>query len=1429
MVSRYRERRPKWSIAKIDAQTEQEDSFRRLIGLAKIAKRARINQMAKDSAKSLAPDIGNVPMINRETSDPPFKSIFTSTAGKIIPDYIERPVSDVARKTVGGAYNLVADVLPEHIFATASQATGLKFGEKTERVKRALDKFRDDTGVDLSYYYNLTSPGGVASNIAGMATGGPTPVDAFSPQQLKRLSELVTEVKDIRQERPWYAQVGMSVANPGEWVGGAAVGRGLASATARASTKTVAKTTAKKVTQKTTPEMPSIENMIDQLHPPHNSLLGGTWKKTGENFEIAVLNSAKLKEYRQKATDKLFEKLGGTMFANPSKLHHRFVEAMGLGDEYAKNNTYLLMRRMLNVGGGQGDANKLFNLNDQFVGKFALKTNPKKLEEVSFGQLAQYRNQFILTDTQKLWFKEFDDITQEMKRHIIDRGALRFKVARDATDKAEEKLRIKAEQELLQNKGVKGNYFPNIWTYWQYFDETAGEQVVKLPAGVKGAFGKKAPWEKARLHENAADAYEKGYRGDPMEQVRILWESMYQRVHEHQLTDYILPYMKTELDRIDPKYGKAVIQATKRATGLRQMKASVDEIFRTKSVMEVEKWPKTFRGLKSVRVNDADLEERFKKIGRKRKPETRQKAVQELQKELDSRIELASGHLKIVKTRKADMLKGAAKKPGEFSFPMTSLSGYIGTPKEIAKIIDDNIRVMVNDPLTNLDMKEWQMISTAIKKRTSSGNTFLRIAEGGQAASRALMTGLDLGVYMIHLLPMALTEGKLWGGVVKNSLRETFNPKGNALGRQIQDNWDTILEMARYNVLHGSAAEMVESVGKQGLLRKAAAGKPKILGGIQWGKPAEPILKGIERNFEGALTLSKIEMWKALKPMALRSGLPEDEALRHLASHVTKMTGTVSMAGLGIKPGTRQALGSLFMFAPRYRLSTYGLIKDVFKGNLEGDLARHTMGRMATSGLAYYMYLGHHLNQKPDLDPTSGNFLSYKIGSSRIGIGSSFYAMARFMGRIVGETVPDPEVKVVGKEIEQPKLFSPQRLKNLANPLKVWEHDNVMQKFLRSQIAPLTGTGWDLMEGRNYMGEPTTENWGQVANTVLTENLLPFWASGQIADQPRAGWQAVPSEMMGLRGYPKSTWERFQDHFDYHSVKETGKTWNEMTKLERAKIIKDNPQLQEIQNESWELSAVRERREEVAEYRTRLGEVERKYESNIQDAKNLFVNGNIRGKAFRTQRSMISFARREDYEEMDEKWGDVIEMLNEQALNPRSHLEDIAYYKYIETVASGDWYNEENGEYDYEGRKAAEQAFIDFWGADNFQYVKDRMDVDKDPLLKELDDGRDAIAVYWEVGKHILKRRGYGNLVPQYTEYLKERQYEREETEEEFPIFKEIYSAQSKARRYMRLDPEKGAKLEKWLYRWDYIDTLIHPENVVMDPELILTQEVIWE
>ena len=42
-------------------------------------------------------------------------------------------------------------------------------------------------------------------------------------------------------------------------------------------------------------------------------------------------------------------------------------------------------------------------------------------------------------------------------------------------------------------------------------------------------------------------------------------------------------------------------------------------------------------------------------------------------------------------------------------------------------------------------------------------------------------------------------------------------------------------------------------------------------------------------------------------------------------------------------------------------------------------------------------------------------------------------------------------------------------------------------------------------------------------------------------------------------------------------------------------------------------------------------------------------------------------------------------------------------------------------------------------------------------------------------------------------------------------MFKEVKSAQAKAREAMRI---KNPKLEQFLYRWDYIDTFLNPNNI---------------
>ena len=152
------------------------------------------------------------------------------------------------------------------------------------------------------------------------------------------------------------------------------------------------------------------------------------------------------------------------------------------------------------------------------------------------------------------------------------------------------------------------------------------------------------------------------------------------------------------------------------------------------------------------------------------------------------------------------------------------------------------------------------------------------------------------------------------------------------------------------------------------------------------------------------------------------------------------------------------------------------------------------------------------------------------------------------------------------------------------------------------------------------------------------------------------------------------------------------------------------------------------------------------------------------------------------------------------------------------------------GEFNYAARQAAEEKWISEWKEDNYRYVKARLENSKDDEVSELDNGRDAIAHYWEVGEIILKRTGHGDLTAKWREYLKARGYEKGEMEIDYPVFKEVVSAQSKARRFIRM---KDAKLELWLFRWDYIDAqkepFLHPDNVGKNPDDVIREAVRWD
>ena len=64
-------------------------------------------------------------------------------------------------------------------------------------------------------------------------------------------------------------------------------------------------------------------------------------------------------------------------------------------------------------------------------------------------------------------------------------------------------------------------------------------------------------------------------------------------------------------------------------------------------------------------------------------------------------------------------------------------------------------------------------------------------------------------------------------------------------------------------------------------------------------------------------------------------------------------------------------------------------------------------------------------------------------------------------------------------------------------------------------------------------------------------------------------------------------------------MKSTGKTWDELNKVDRTKVMNMYPQLQKIQDEAFEISALREKREEVADYREALNQTREKYDADL--------------------------------------------------------------------------------------------------------------------------------------------------------------------------------------------------------------------------------------
>ena len=210
MVSSYRERRPRRSRRRFDSQADKESSFRELIGLANLAKRAKVDRMARESA-----DIANTLNANEQLQVADRRNydldsvdeqiytdlkdkidkqkaggwagVWTPQAQRIIPDPLEKPLSD----RIKTGYGLITQVWAE---ALAMNLTDKLRNEQSEKSRQAMNRFKQrggDPSLLLNPFYWLE-----------LAT--------VNPKQFQNLQQLVNDIEDIRKERSFghnYLQV----------------------------------------------------------------------------------------------------------------------------------------------------------------------------------------------------------------------------------------------------------------------------------------------------------------------------------------------------------------------------------------------------------------------------------------------------------------------------------------------------------------------------------------------------------------------------------------------------------------------------------------------------------------------------------------------------------------------------------------------------------------------------------------------------------------------------------------------------------------------------------------------------------------------------------------------------------------------------------------------------------------------------------------------------------------------------------------------------------------------------------------------------------------------------------------------------------------------------------------------------------------------
>lgn len=424
---------------------------------------------------------------------------------------------------------------------------------------------------------------------------------------------------------------------------------------------------------------------------------------------------------------------------------------------------------------------------------------------------------------------------------------------------------------------------------------------------------------------------------------------------------------------------------------------------------------------------------------------------------------------------------------------------------------------------------------TLRKAFTPEFNAALGTINKANAVGRMFALAGDMSVAGIQLLFLAGYKPQIYGKALGGFIKAFFDPE--FMAKYVSKNAEVINRHP--GLIVAGSTEFTEAMARGGFFTTGL--------GAKLGKPLAPFTRG----FDAALTVAGVDLAKALETRALTAA---DTAV--VDKFINEFRGLSSRARLGVPVGQRQ-IENAVMLTARYNQAIASLLIDVFKGGLQGQLAREAMAKgvsaVVAMSVAISLAKGESLEQTVDhLNPMSPNFMTWEVAGQRIGPGSK----VRSVIALFAQSAKNPESLLKG---------------SMENPVV---------RFARGLTSPTVSTGIDLLTGKNYAGEPSRDGLPSLTRTVLAENLLPVWVQSVLLEgegSPMGKALRGATEFVGGRAYPMSPYQQISALRNQLAQTKYGVSWEDLGKQDKGRIKQmqlenTSPELQQLQVKSLEES-----------------------------------------------------------------------------------------------------------------------------------------------------------------------------------------------------------------------------------------------------------------